>query len=188
MADVISFGGSPMELREFTYLGELMNIIMPFHNRVILHSSAIALDNHGIAFSARPGTGKSTHTATWRRLFPDCTAINDDTPIVYNNGEGFRIYGSPWSGKTEINANISAPLDAIVCLAQDSTNHIERITPRVSIPFLLNEIKCSPLKDREELKISILSDILSSTKVYTLGCLPDDEAATICKEKIWKEM
>lgn len=187
MADVSNFGVTN-ELREFNYLGELMHILFPFHNRMILHSSALSLDNHGIAFSAQPGTGKSTHANTWKKLYPGCIAINDDTPIVYNDGNGYRLYGSPWSGKTAINANISAPLDAIVCLAQDKTNHIERIPPRISFPFLLKETKTSPLKEREDLKMSILSDIIASTKVYMLGCLPDDEAAIICKEKIWKEM
>lgn len=188
MADVTPIGGASMEIREFSYLGELLQIILPFHKRMVLHSSAVALENHGIAFSAPSGTGKSTHATSWKRLFPECTAINDDTPIIYNNGSGIHIYGSPWSGKTEINANISVPLDAIVCLAQDEINHIERISPRISLPFLLNETKVSPLKQREDFKFSILTDILSNTNVYMLGCRPDDKAAIICKEKIWKEM
>lgn len=188
IADVTHVGGVSFELREYSYLGELMQIILPFHKRMVLHSSAVALDNHGVAFSATSGTGKSTHATTWKRVFPGCVAINDDTPIVYNDGNGFRIYGSPWSGKTEINANISAPLDAIVCLAQDKVNHIEQISPRISFPFLLGETLATPLQERDDLKIAILSDILSTTKVYSLGCLPNDEAALICKEKIWKEM
>ncbi len=189
IADVSHFeGGIGNDIREFSYIGEILHIILPFHNRLILHSSAIALENHGIAFSATSGTGKSTHAATWKRLFPGCVAINDDTPIVYNNGNGLRLYGSPWSGKTTINSNISAPLDAIVCLAQDKTNHIEKISPRISFPFMLNETKVSPLEEREECKFAILTDILTNTNVYMLGCLPNDEAAIICKEKIWKEM
>lgn len=187
MADVSKFGVTN-ETREYGYLGELMHIIMPFHNRIVLHSSALSLYNHGIAFSAQPGTGKSTHANTWKRLYPDCITINDDTPIVYNDGNGFRIYGSPWSGKTEFNANISAPLDAIVCLSQDKTNHIESIPPRISFPFLFKETKTSFFKEREELKLSLLCDIITNTKIYSLGCLPNDEAAIICKEKIWKEM
>ncbi|MBQ6999161.1 MAG: hypothetical protein IJN62_05175 [Clostridia bacterium] len=188
MADVTRFGGKRMELREFSYVGEVLRFMLPFHNRMVLHSSALALDNHGVAFSAVSGTGKSTHANAWKRLFPDCIAINDDAPVVYNNGSGFRLYGQPWSGKTAINANISAPLDAIVCLYQDKTNHIEQIPPRKSFPFLLDGTVPTPLNEREERKISILSDVISNTKIYMLGCLPDNEAAIICKEKIWKEM
>jgi len=188
MADVTHVGGCGMDLREFSYIGELLHILLPFHNRLILHSSAIALDNHGVAFSAPSGTGKSTHTEGWRRIFNDCVAINDDTPIIYNNGNGFRIYGSPWSGKTEINANISAPLDAIVCLYQDSKNHIEQVPPRISLAILLNEVKYTPLSEHSNLKLSILSDILTSTNVYKLGCLPNDEAVITCKDKIWKDV
>ena len=188
MADVTRFGGVENDLREFSYVGEILQLLLPFHNRSIMHSSAISLDNCGVAFSAPSGTGKSTHASIWKRVFPDVIAINDDTPIVYNNGDGFKIYGSPWSGKTEINANISAPLKAVVCLHQDRTNHIEKISPRQSLPFLLNEFRISPLTEREEKKVSILSDLIANTNIYSMGCLPNDEAAILCKEKIWKEM
>ena len=188
IADVTRIGGVETEIREFAYLGELLHLLLPFHNRLILHSSAIALDNHGVAFSADSGTGKSTHTRTWAKLFPGCVTINDDEPILYNNGDGYRLYGAPWSGKSDINSNISAPLDAIVCLAQDKTNHIEKISPRLSLPFLLNQTRPTPLTERENMKINILSDILTTTNIYSLGCRPDDEAAIVCKEKIWKEV
>ena len=188
MADYEHLGGASMELREFSYVGEIINTILPFHNRIMLHSSAVSLDNRGIAFSAPSGTGKSTHTANWRKMFNDCVAINDDTPIIYNNGDGFRIYGSPWSGKTEINTNISAPLKAIVCLEQGGYNHIERISPRISLPFLLNETKFTGLNEIESCKFNIITDILSTTNVYKLCCLPDENAVITCKEKIWSEV
>ncbi len=189
MADVTRFkNGIAADILEFSYVGLMMQIILPYHNRLVLHSSALSCDNHGIAFSAPSGTGKSTHANTWKRLFPSCVAINDDTPIVYNDGSGYRLYGSPWSGKTEINANISAPLNAIVCLKQDSVNHIEKIPPRMSMPFLLHEVRTTPLNIREEHKLSLLSDIIASTNIYMLGCRPDEEAAIICKDKILKEM
>lgn len=188
LADVSSTNGYPMDFREFSYIGELLQIILPYHGRTVLHSSAIELDGHGIAFSAPSGTGKSTHTTMWRSMFDNCNAINDDTPIIYNNGKGFLLCGSPWSGKTEINANICAPLDAVVCIYQDRENHIEKISPRVSMPLLLNEIRSSAFAERENLKFSILTDLLSTTDIYRLGCLPNEEAVITCKEKIWKEL
>lgn len=188
LADVSASGGYPMDFREFSYIGELLQILLPFHGRMVLHSSSIELDGHGLAFSAPSGTGKSTHTSMWRNMFKNCNAINDDTPIVYNNGNGFFICGSPWSGKTEINANICAPLDAVVCLYQDKVNHIEKISPRISLPFLINEIRSTAISSREELKLSILTDLLSNTNIYRLGCLPNDDAVIICKENIWKEL
>lgn len=189
MADVSHFeNGVGMDVREFSYLGEIMQITMPLHNRLILHSSAICLDGQGFAFTAPSGTGKSTHTASWMRLYDGCTAINDDTPIAYNNGTGFRLYGSPWSGKTEINANISAPLSAIVCLERGKRNSIELIPPRVSFPFIWHELWHSPLREREDRILTILTDILTNTDVYRLRCLPNKKAAAMCKEKIWKEV
>ncbi len=187
MADVSHLkGGVSMDIREFSYLGEILQIILPYHNRLILHSSAIMLDGQGFAFTAPSGTGKSTHTEAWRKLYKNCVAINDDTPVVYNNGKGFYLYGCPWSGKTEINANICAPLSAIVCLEQGKENIIEKISPRQSFPFIWNELRCTPFAEREDAKLSVLSDILTTTDVYRLSCLPNDEAVTVCKDKIWK--
>ena len=188
IADVTPFGGVETSIREFSYIGEILQILLPFHNRMVLHSSALSLDNCGVAFSAPSGTGKSTHASLWKKNFAPCIAINDDTPIIFDNGSGFNIYGSPWSGKTEINANVHSPLKAIVCLSQDSENHIEQISPRISFPLLLKELKTTPLNEREDNKINILSNIISTTKIYSMGCLPNDEAAILCKEKIWKEM
>lgn len=188
IADVTPIGGAETDLREFSYLGQLFQILLPFHNRLVLHSSALSLENNGVAFSAPSGTGKSTHANLWKKLFPNCVAINDDTPIIYNNGDGLRIYGSPWSGKTKINTNISVPLQAVVCLEQAKENSIERMSPRVSMPFLLKETANTPLIERDEHKIAVLTDILTNSNVYSLKCRPDDEAAMICKEKIWKEM
>ena len=188
IADVTRFKGVGSDIREFSYVGDVLQLILPFHNRIVLHSSALSLDNCGVAFSAPSGTGKSTHASLWKGLFTDCIAINDDTPIVYNNGNGVYLYGSPWSGKTDINANISSPLKAIVCLSKGKENHIERISAKSSLPFLINETRLSPLREREDKKISILCDIISSTNIYSLSCLANDEAAIMCKEKIWKEM
>lgn len=189
MADVSHFeNGVGMDIREFSYLGEIMQITLPFHNRLILHSSAICLDGQGFAFTAPSGTGKSTHTSSWRRLCEGCIAINDDTPIAYNDGTGFMLYGSPWSGKTEINANICAPLSALVCLERGEVNSIEPIPPRVSFPYIWYELWHTPLKEREDKVLTLLTDILTNTDVYKLSCLPDDEAVAVCKEKIWKEV
>lgn len=188
MADYEHLGGASLELREFSYVGEILHSILPFHGRLMLHSSSVALDNYGVAFSAPSGTGKSTHSQFWKELFDGCVAINDDTPLIYNNGNGFNICGSPWSGKDGINNNISVPLRAIVCLNRDDHNHIERISPRISFPFLMNETKFTGLYQFESKRLSLLTDVLSSVNVYSLGCLPDKNAAITCKEKIWNEV
>ena len=53
------------------------------HDTIILHCSALALDNQAYLFTAPSGTGKSTHTRLWREMLGDkAVMVNDDKPIV----------------------------------------------------------------------------------------------------------
>ena len=53
------------------------------HNAMLIHSSAVSLDNEAYLFTAPSGTGKSTHTRLWREHFGErALMINDDKPIV----------------------------------------------------------------------------------------------------------
>ena len=41
---------------------------MPAYDTLLIHGSAIALDGAAYLFTARSGTGKSTHTRFWRQM------------------------------------------------------------------------------------------------------------------------
>src|SRR5574344_200786 len=57
--------------------------ILSDYNGFFLHCSCLELNNHAFIFTAPSGTGKSTHTALWRKHFgKSVTMINDDKPIV----------------------------------------------------------------------------------------------------------
>ena len=50
---------------------------------VLLHGSAVAVDGRGYLFTARSGTGKSTHTRFWREVFGSrAVMINEDRKSV----------------------------------------------------------------------------------------------------------
>ena len=40
--------------------------LLPSLNTVLFHGSCLALDGQGVLFTAKSGTGKSTHTRLWR--------------------------------------------------------------------------------------------------------------------------
>lgn len=42
---------------------------MPRFNGMLLHSSVVSVGNRGIAFLARSGVGKSTHTLLWKKCW-----------------------------------------------------------------------------------------------------------------------
>ena len=95
----------------------------------MIHSSCIAYKDKAILFSADSGTGKSTHTGLWKELYQDDVKfINDDKPIVRLVNDEVIAYGTPWSGKTDLNSNISAPLKGIVILKRGVNNEIKEVS------------------------------------------------------------
>ena len=73
---------------------------MPFRDTFLFHGSAVAVDGAAYLFTARSGTGKSTHTRLWREMLGDrAVMVNDDKPLIRLTEDGAVVYGTPWNGK-----------------------------------------------------------------------------------------
>jgi hypothetical protein len=111
--------------------------------------------------------------------------MNDDNPIVRIIAGQPRIYGSPWSGKTPCYRNIEAPLGAVTRIERATRNSIERQPPVLAFASLLPA--CSTMKWDNAIYDNLcnaVSRIVETTPVYTLYCLPDEEAARLCHSTI----
>ncbi|MEE1042339.1 MAG: hypothetical protein UH854_00075, partial [Clostridia bacterium] len=95
-------------------LGNLFQQSIMNFNGIVIHASTIKYNGKGVTFTAPSGTGKSTHTGLWKKYYPETVIINDDMPAIRFINNQFFAYGTPWSGKTDINENDSAPLEAMV--------------------------------------------------------------------------
>lgn len=94
------------------------------------HSSCFAFDGEGVLFTARSGTGKSTHTRLWRERFGErVRMINDDKPIIRRIDGAFYVCGTPWMGKSDIGQNLIAPVRAVVVLSRGEVNKADRVSP-----------------------------------------------------------
>lgn len=117
LKDIEDLGGASVEVRAFNMIGEAFKYIAIENGGFVFHSSTLDFNGKGILFSADSGTGKSTHTGLWLKYYPEVTRIiNDDSPLIKLVDDKPFVFGTPWSGKTDINDNISAPLTAIVFL------------------------------------------------------------------------
>lgn len=86
---------------------------------LLFHGSVVAVDGTGYLFTAKSGTGKSTHTRLWRQLFGSRAVMaNDDKPLLKITDNGVIAYGTPWNGKHRLGSNISIPLRAICILGR----------------------------------------------------------------------
>ncbi len=156
---------------------------------MVLHGSCMALDGKAVIFSAPSGTGKSTHTGLWRQLYGDrVTVINDDKPAIRFNAQGQPIaYGTPWSGKTDLNCNVSAPLHALVFLQRASDNAIRRLSATEALLYMNRELS-HPYHD-EQLDQTLLDTalrLIQSVPVFLLSCTPDERAVeTVRRALAW---
>ncbi len=152
---------------------------MPFFDTFLFHGSAIAVNGQAYIFTAKSGTGKSTHTRLWRELLGDrAVMVNDDKPLmkVYENGTAM-VYGTPWDGKHRLSNNMAVPVRSICILERASENHIREICKAEALPMLLRQTY-RPADPAALAKTLALLDRLN-IKLYRLGCNMDISAAAL---------
>ena len=151
----------------------------------VLHASSIAWRGNGIAFSANSGTGKSTHVGLWKELLGDeVTVVNDDKPAIVFEGDQAMLCGTPWSGKSAINTNVTVPLKAIVFIERGAENSIRRLDPLRSYFYLTSQL-ARPYYDVNlgEKLVEFGERLLANVPIYCLTCNISTEAVeTVIKE------
>ena len=144
---------------------------------LMLHGSAIAVDGKGYLFTAKSGTGKSTHTRLWREAFGSrAVMINDDKPFL-QIGEEILICGAPWSGKHGLHSNITVPLCGICILERGKENSISPITPEEAMPMLLHQSHGAP--EQAETLTNLVNHLAMRTSLWRMACTIDPQAAQI---------
>jgi len=147
---------------------------------VLFHGSVVAVDGVGYLFTAKSGTGKSTHTRLWREYFGDrAIMVNDDKPLLHIGDIGVVAYGTPYNGKHRLGSNISVPLKALCILTRDNDNQIESITREQAYTMLLQQVyrPADILKMAKTLEL--VDRLADSVKLYLLGCNMDISAAKV---------
>lgn len=156
-----------------------------FHDTVLIHASCVRHDNWAYPFTAKSGTGKSTHSNLWLSHIPNTDLINDDNPIIRMIDGKPMLYGSPWSGKTPCYRKVCVPLGAVTQIDRAPHNSIEQLSPIMAFTQLLPA--CSTMKWDGVIYNHIcdtITHIIETTPVYMLHCLPDEEAAQLCYKTI----
>ena len=161
-------------------------------NGFMLHSSAVEIDGKAYLFSAPSGTGKSTHTSQWLKLFGDkACIINDDKPAIrFVDGVPY-AYGTPWSGKHDISVNTRVPVGGIACLERGEVNEIETFGGYDAVLAILRQSnKPKDAQCRMQL-LELLDKLISQVPVWKLRCNMEPEAAIVSYEamsgKKWRD-
>lgn len=169
---------------EYMFTGLVFSDRLTYLGGLVLHGSSLAFDGNGIIFSAPSGTGKSTHTGLWREKYGDrVVMLNDDKPAIRFNDHGEpMVYGTPWSGKTELNTNASAPLRGIVFLQRGETNAIRRLSITEALLYMNRELPL-PYHDAAlgEQLLDTAARLLQTVPAYLMSCTISEEAVELVR-------
>lgn len=169
---------------EYIMLGRQFARKLISQNGLVLHSSAVVLNGKAYLFSAPCGTGKSTHTALWEKIFEGAVIINDDKPAIRIIDGKVYVYGTPFSGKTDKNLNRKAEMGAICFLERGSENLIWEIKPDEAIKLLISQTILPRDKELIDRLFALLNQLLSIVPIYRMKCTISDEAAIMAFEKM----
>ena len=148
------------------------------HDTLLCHGSTVAVDGGAYLFTARCGTGKSTHTRLWRQVFGDrAQMVNDDKPFLKLTDADVLACGAPWSGKHGLDTNITVPLKGICILERGVENRIHRINPEEALPRLLHETYCPT--GQEAVFEALVTRLANTVPLWRMTCTKDPQAAQV---------
>ena len=152
----------------------------------LFHSATVSFEGKGYMFLGKSGTGKSTHARLWLKHINGVELMNDDNPAVRVKPNGTAVvYGTPWSGKTPCYKNVSAPLGGIVLLSQAPYNRITRLNGIGAYAAIVPSISGKRWDSRIADGLHETENTLAGNiPVWHLDCLPDADAARLCKDTI----
>ena len=150
---------------------------------VLFHGSVIAVDGKGYLFTAKSGTGKSTHTKLWREVFGErAVMVNDDKPLLGISDNQVIAYGTPYNGKHHIGNNISVPLKGICILQRNKENIIKKVNKMAVYSMLIQQIYRPSDRDKLKRTLELVDKMSENIDIYVLGCNMDREAAIVAYE------
>ena len=158
---------------------------LPMRNAMVIHGSVIECDGNGIAFLARSGVGKTTHTMLWKQVYGDkVTIINGDKPIIrFFDGVPF-AYGTPWSGKENLQSNRRVRLTDICLIQRGTENAVFRIDPAQQLDAFMQQILIPTEPAAAERTLELLDSLLSECRVWVIQCNISQEAAIVAYNAI----
>lgn len=146
---------------------------------LMVHGSAVAVDGVGYIFTARCGTGKSTHARLWRQVFGDrAVTVNDDKPFIRITPDGITVCGAPWSGKHGLDTNMEVPLGGI-CLLERGTENEIRPASEAEIPVIVKHLRYYMERSREARFDALAAELTRRVPLWHLRCNMDRSAAAV---------
>ena len=159
---------------------------IPLRDAFLLHGSVIDCAGRGIAFLARSGVGKTTHTLLWKNEYPsDVTVINGDKPLIRLEDGVPYAYGTPWAGKEGMQINGRTELSDVCFITRGEENSCREITPGEAAAPLLGQIYIPREAEAAAKALSLADRLLKCCRVWEIVCNMDPEAAHTAHDSVF---
>lgn len=157
-------------------------------NGMMLHASAVVKDGYAFLFSANSGTGKSTHTTLWQKVYgnDNVLMLNDDKPALRLENGRWYAYGTPWSGKTDLNLNMRVPLGGICLLERGETNEIAPYRGTRLVYDILQQTLRPITEDYRSMLLDRIDKLMEQVPIWKLRCNMDPEAARVSHDAMYQ--
>lgn len=186
----LKFFVNPIEkqrIRDYirVYCQEAFLLALQKDGGISIHSSTVIYKNKAIVFSALSGTGKTTHTNLWKKLYHTPILDGDLTVCRIENDKPF-VYGLPWCGTSKKFLNQKVELAAIIFLSRGIDNQIQRLSeiesfrrlfPRSFVPMWFEELVQERCRLTEQL-------LRTGIPCFELKCNTKLDAAVCVKEEL----
>lgn len=172
------------EYAAFRNLGEKL----PEYDAVVMHSCLINVLGQGVAFTARSGTGKTTHMLLWKQTLNEkMTIVNGDKPLVRFVDGGLYAYGSPWAGKERLFSNSRVELKHICKIERSAINTTVPMSKQEGIILLMQQIYMPIDKKMLSKTIELINRIAEKVQFWTIYCNMELDAAKVAQEAIFSD-
>ena len=154
----------------------------------VLHSCFVKVADKGIAFTARSGTGKTTHMGLWQKMLGDSMEIiNGDKPVVrFIDGIPYG-YGTPWNGKEKLGGTGRAPLTDICLIERSETNETVPMSKEEGLMLLMQQIYMPETTEAVSKTMELIGQIVDRCNFWRIKCNMEPDAATTAYNAIFNK-
>ena len=152
----------------------------------LMHGVMADVSGCGIAFLAKSGVGKSTHTRLWKELLKDkMIIVNGDKPLLRIIDDKIFGYGTAWAGKENIHTNTKTELKKICFIERSENNECLPIKKDFVFERLIKQIYIPKIKASLYLTLEYISTLIEKCDFYLIKCNTDISAAKTAYEGIF---
>lgn len=132
----------------------------------LMHGAVVARGQDAYMFTAKSGTGKTTHIQKWLENLDDAYIVNGDKPLIRMTEQEAIACGTPWCGKENLATNCMVPLCAIVFMERGEKNEMKQISFSEAFPFLLQQTYQPDDADKMKKTLKLISQMMGRVKFY----------------------